>query len=146
MAKRGNPGGMGARKMMMRGLFAVVLAMAASPAGACALGDGSTEIVEAPVTVSFRPEGGKITSGAFFVLDVAVCDDGGAPGTLNAVDATMPAHGHGMNYEPVVSQTAPGRFKVEGLMFHMVGSWRFTFEAEAAGQTRKLMVDKAIGQ
>ena len=37
--------------------------------------------------------------------------------------ARMPDHGHGQNYAPKVSQQAPGRFRVEGVRFHMPGYW-----------------------
>jgi hypothetical protein len=35
------------------------------------------------------------------------------------VDATMPAHGHGMNTEPSVTREDDGSFLVEGMKFHM---------------------------
>jgi hypothetical protein len=39
------------------------------------------------------------------------------------VDATMPAHGHGMNIEPIISSTEDGTFLAEGLLWHMEGEW-----------------------
>jgi YtkA-like len=45
------------------------------------------------------------------------------------IDADMPAHKHGMNYKAKVSKNGNG-YLAEGLMFHMRGKWRVTFELE----------------
>lgn len=142
MAQRGGPGKLGTGKLITA--FATALLLSSGAALACELGDGGSEISGGGVTVSYRPVDGAIASGAFFELDVAVCTADGAPGTLTAVDATMPAHGHGMNYKPVVTETAPGRYRVEGLMFHMTGSWQFRFDAEADGKAVTLTVDRMV--
>ena len=41
-----------------------------------------------------------------------------------------------MNYAPAVKPPAPGRWRAEGLMFHMPGKWEFVFELRAGGQDR----------
>ena len=50
----------------------------------------------------------------------------------------MPAHKHGMNYAPSLKPLGPGRWRAEGLMFHMPGRWEFVFEIDAAGKTDRL--------
>ena len=40
-----------------------------------------------------------------------------------SVEATMPAHKHGMNVVPLVTEISRGLFKVEGMLFHMPGQW-----------------------
>jgi hypothetical protein len=40
----------------------------------------------------------------------------------------MPAHGHGMNYRPTATATAPGHYRFTGLMLHMPGRWRLTID------------------
>ena len=40
------------------------------------------------------------------------------------VDATMPAHGHGMEVTPTVDG-GPTTFNVEGMKLHMMGEWEF---------------------
>jgi hypothetical protein len=47
------------------------------------------------------------------------------------VDADMPAHRHGMNYRTTVTALGDGRFRAEGLMFHMAGRWRLLFDLPA---------------
>jgi cytochrome c peroxidase len=54
------------------------------------------------------------------------------------VDAQMPEHRHGMNYAPEVKALGPGRWRAEGLMFHMPGKWAFIFEVRAAGKTDRM--------
>ncbi len=39
------------------------------------------------------------------------------------VEATMPAHAHGMNTRAIVEPLADGRFVVRGMLFHMAGEW-----------------------
>lgn len=43
------------------------------------------------------------------------------------VDATMPAHGHGMETEPNVTKSESGMYTVDGMLFHMAGEWELTF-------------------
>ena len=52
------------------------------------------------------------------------------------IDAHMPAHGHGMNYRPTATRDAPGRFRFTGLMLHMPGTWRLTFDLSRASSAR----------
>jgi hypothetical protein len=91
-------------------------------AGRQALVAGATRLVFAP----HEPIG----VGRHFGLDVQVCGAAGpAAAPLVKVDADMPAHRHGMNYRASVTPGArPGRYVVEGLMLHMPGRWRFSFE------------------
>lgn len=82
--------------------------------------------------IAFAPIPAPLTSGRHFVLDIVVCPPPGAamPATL-AVDADMPAHRHGMNYRASVTPQDGGRFRADGLMFHMAGRWRFIFDLPA---------------
>ena len=52
-----------------------------------------------------------------------------------AVDADMPAHRHGMNYRASVTALGDGRFRADGLMFHMAGRWRILFDLPASDVT-----------
>jgi len=45
-------------------------------------------------------------------------------------DATMPAHGHGMNTEPQVTASGDGSFLVEGMLFHMQGYWQLIVDVD----------------
>jgi len=75
-----------------------------------------------------------IVVGEHFSLLVQVCP---ADVGLVRVDATMPEHRHGMNYRPELQALGGGRWRVEGLMFHMAGRWELVFDlATGAGITR----------
>lgn len=82
--------------------------------------------------IAFAPRPAPLPAGLHFALDIVVCPPPGAapPATL-AVDADMPAHRHGMNYRASVTAIGAGRFRADGLMFHMAGRWRFLFDLPA---------------
>ena len=82
--------------------------------------------------IAFAPRPAPLPLGQHFALDIVLCPAAGQlmPASL-VVDADMPAHRHGMNYRASVTALGGGRFRAEGLMFHMAGSWRFVFELPA---------------
>lgn len=84
-------------------------------------------------TLVFAPRGGPIKIGQPFSLDIAVCP---APRALT-LDADMPAHRHGMNYRATVQSLGDGRYRAEGLLWHMPGRWRLQFDVERAGTGRE---------
>jgi hypothetical protein len=88
---------------------------------------------------------GRIPMARHFALDVQLCDRNGAsPASLLKVDATMPEHRHGMNYRPVIMPLGGGRFRVEGMMFHMAGRWQLAFDVQAGKETLRLVHDVQI--
>jgi YtkA-like len=57
------------------------------------------------------------------------------------VDGGMPAHNHGLPTQPRVTQNlGEGRYKVEGLRFHMQGHWEMKIGIEAAGKTDTVII------
>ena len=51
------------------------------------------------------------------------------PTTLSLeVDAAMPHHRHGMNRLPRMITQGNGRFRAEGMLFHMEGRWELYFD------------------
>jgi hypothetical protein len=118
--------------------LAVLGGLVISPAYACAPNlPGSGRTLEAGrYSVKFRPVPAKIAVGRHFSLEIAVCANGGAPPPESIdVDAQMPEHRHGMNYKASVKPGAGGRYRADGLMFHMPGRWEIIFEVRAAGVT-----------
>ncbi|HEU5178757.1 MAG TPA: cytochrome-c peroxidase, partial [Burkholderiales bacterium] len=86
--------------------------------------------------LAFKPE--AISVSRHFALDIAVCAKSATKPEGVKVDAQMPEHRHGMNYAPAVKATGPGRWRAEGLMFHMPGKWEFVFEVRAAGKSDRM--------
>ena len=108
------------------------LLLAAGAAQACELPGGAALAIRSPThTVVYRA---APRVGEHFAVEFAVCP---APQDVQ-VDAWMPAHRHGMNYQPVVKPLGGGRYRAEGLMFHMPGEWEFVFVLRADGATQRL--------
>ena len=91
----------------------------------------------------FVPAKPKI--GEFFVVEFAICsrDAAATPETLR-VDATMPAHRHGMNFQPRIAATGPNLYRAEGMMFHMPGKWHLAFEQRAPSGPARVATDIEI--
>jgi hypothetical protein len=110
---------------------------------AAALAGWSTSVTACPlpaadlqqegVQAQWAVAGAKpIAVGRHFALDVMLCPP---DATLLRVDASMPEHRHGMNYRPTVQDLGGGRWRAEGLMFHMPGRWELKLDVQAAGRT-----------
>jgi cytochrome c peroxidase len=108
----------------------------AGAGSACEPGIEGTRLESPRFVLAFKPD--AISVAQHFALDIAVCAKSAARAEQIKVDAHMPEHRHGMNYAPAVKQTSPGRWRAEGLMFHMPGKWEFVFELRAGGKTDRL--------
>ena len=128
--------------MAWRRIAAALVACAPAIAGACTpdLPGGSVERLEsARFAVAFRTRPERVAVGRHFDVEFAICarDGRGMPEGIR-LDAQMPEHRHGMNYRPAIRAEAPGRYRAEGLMFHMPGRWEYLFELRSAGVTDRL--------
>lgn len=85
----------------------------------------------------FAAEPSPIPLGRPFVLQVETC----GLAALAKVDADMPEHRHGMNYRPSITATGEGRYRVEGMLFHMPGRWRLMFELGGTRLEHSLQVE-----
>jgi hypothetical protein len=70
-----------------------------------------------------------------FSLQVRLCP---ASAELRAVDATMPAHRHGMNYRPSLQALGDGRWRADGLLWHMRGGWELRWDVWLDGRLHTL--------
>lgn len=87
----------------------------------------------------------RIPMAKHFTLEVQLCDQHGiSAARLHTADATMPEHRHGMNYRPVITPLGGGRFRIEGMMFHMAGCWQLAFEVRAGKETSILTHDVQV--
>ena len=69
---------------------------------------------------------GEIPLAQPFSAQIDVCDGGAI--TEFELDAIMPAHQHGMNYVPDITDLGSGSFRADGLVFHMPGVWELQIE------------------
>lgn len=122
--------------MKMRMIGGLLLLLSADPALACLPGfEGAPQTREGDIAIAYRVTPDRVPVGQPFSLDIAICP---APQSLR-VDAQMPAHRHGMNYRPSIAAAGPGRYRAEGLLFHMPGDWEFVFDiTTTAGQHRRI--------
>ena len=96
-------------------------------------------------SVMYRTLPEKIPVTQHFSLELAVCANAGVPPPEAVqVDAWMPEHRHGMNYKASVKPAAGGRYRADGLLFHMPGRWELIFELRAAGRTDRLTQSEVI--
>lgn len=125
------------------GIAAVALpAQLVGAAMACSPPDGFHPLSSPDAQIAYRWEPERLEVGRFFAVEVIVCRTAGAREPEGVViDALMPAHGHGMNYRPTTERLAPDRFRAGGLMLHMPGRWRFTFDILHGGDRTRLSRD-----
>lgn len=84
------------------------------------------------IEVAAKLPGQPIKIGEQFQIDILVCGKVFDTSEIE-IDATMPAHKHGMNYLPDIAKLDTHRYRASGLFFHMPGQWRFTLDLK--GQT-----------
>lgn len=90
---------------------------------------------EGPVQARWTTEPAQVEVGEPFVMRVELCP---ASAKLLRVDATMPEHRHGMNYQPSVKSLGNGLWQVEGMVWHMAGRWELRLDTELKGAPHKL--------
>ena len=88
-----------------------------------------------PVQAVWQALPETIAVGQPFALLVTLCP---AHAQLLRVDATMPEHRHGMNYRASVEALGEGRWRVEGLLWHMRGRWDLTLDVREQGVEYRL--------
>jgi hypothetical protein len=103
-------------------------------------GDGVQHIEGARHVVAWRTPA-PLPLAQFFALDFAACARDGSHIAPPRVGATMPEHGHGMNYRPGVEALGDGRFRASGLLLHMPGRWQLSFTIGGETLSAALIVD-----
>lgn len=113
-----------------------LLLMTALPAIACPL--PAPAVQQGATQAAWKVENAPIAVGKHFALEVQVCP---ADAVLTRVDASMPEHKHGMNYRPSIQRVGDrkeGRWRAEGMMFHMPGRWELRLDVQVGGRTERL--------
>jgi hypothetical protein len=125
--------------------LAAALSIASAAAENCTAPAGfvpAGRIESRDTVLIYRTVPPRIEIGKHFAVDAVVCSKA-APSALR-VDAQMPAHRHGMNYRARVAPQGDGRYRAEGLLFHMPGKWQFVFDLERPGRTERLTADVLV--
>ncbi len=79
--------------------------------------------------------------GTPFDLTFKLCSADNLPVDRLSIDATMPAHKHGMNYRPQMRKIEDGHYEATGFLFHMPGVWQVTLSIFSKGKPNHLTVD-----
>ena len=91
--------------------------------------------------LAYRTQPGNIEIGEQFTVEPALCQkDGAAAPDSVRIDAHMPEHRHGMNDRTNVTG-GNGKYRAEGLMFHMPGRWQFEFEVDSGKTSERVLHD-----
>ena len=130
------------RQRLASGLLWVAVSAAPATFAACppAAADG-TVLQAGPVQLAWRADPLMIKTGQPFALQLQLCP---AQAVLARVDATMPEHRHGMNYKPSLHQLGEGRWRVDGLLWHMAGRWELRFDVQQDGGANTLRQDVVL--
>ena len=87
----------------------------------------------------------KITVGEPFDVIVRLC---GPPQTGKfdrwTIEATMPAHRHGMNYRPIIKHKGSAEIEATGLVFHMPGHWQISLTAYSGDAPMRWALDAHV--
>ena len=99
---------------------------------------------DAPWTIQIRlgPDGAPLNTP--FDADIIICTPSEQYPARVAVDATMPAHKHGMNYKPAMAKIDSGQYEVRNLLFHMPGVWRFEITAYENDKPHRCTHDMSV--
>lgn len=127
--------------LLLASLFVIHPAPASADTGCKVKGSGAGLHLKGEqhqVLVVPNPAAAKI--GEQFSLTISPCT-AKANVILSKINATMPMHGHGMNYRPTITPDGKGNFRVDGMLFHMPGTWRLILETRADGRREKLTSD-----
>ena len=117
-------------------LFAPLALLASTAFAACpAPPAGASVMTDGPVQAAWQAEAGAIAVGRPFVIIVLLCP---ADAQLLRVDASMPEHRHGMNYRTSLKPLGDGRWRVEGLLWHMSGRWELRLDLQSQGLEHRL--------
>lgn len=107
----------------------------AEPMPCIAAQPGDQRLASGAVQAWWRTEPKSLRVGQPFSVLVSLCP---AQAQLLRVDAHMPEHRHGMNYRPTLQPLGAGRWRAQGLLWHMPGRWELVLETSLAEQPQRL--------
>lgn len=137
-------------KLLYSFLFSFFAFLVIFPLHASAMCNGMNDglslesISASPYSVTMSTGDREITTSQQLTIDVMICSNDNVAIERLKIDATMPAHGHGMNYVPEIKDKGENRYTASGLLLHMPGMWRFEVSFNADGSTHRFIRDIEI--
>ena len=81
-----------------------------------------------------------------WLLDIRDADGQPVEDAEIEVSGGMPEHDHGLPTAPrVTAELSAGRYLLEGLRFHMTGTWELVIDFEANGYTDRVTITLTLG-
>lgn len=120
---------------MIRSLSVALLLLMDGPVIACGLAEANRVALADKLTLEYHVEPEPIEIAEHFTLLLDVCVGSDSVGVDNLwLDALMPAHGHGMSYQPAIRARADSGYEASGMLFHMPGDWQLIVKFEYEGR------------
>lgn len=97
--------------------------------------------------ITLRPEADRIPIGPLHAWIIEVTTPDGRPAAVRQLvfDGAMPQHGHGFETAPQVTDAlGEGRFRVDGVRFHMAGAWKLRIDVAEAGAADVAYLDLEV--
>ena len=124
------------------GLAALALLGSATAHAACPPPPAPARAIEGNgVQAAWWPEPAILAVAQPFALLVQLCP---VDAVLLRVDAQMPEHRHGMNYRPSVQPLGQGRWRAEGLLWHMGGRWELRLDVQPQGGAPQRLLQSVL--
>ncbi|MEO1161077.1 MAG: FixH family protein [Pseudomonadota bacterium] len=122
----------------------LLMAVSTGAASACSIPDGWTVMQNAreqPGQIALKLPSVPVGVGQRFSIDILVCAGGQAAAGEIRLDATMPAHKHGMNYRPEVKPVEGNTYRGSGMFFHMPGKWQISVDLVTGSESRRFVLE-----
>ena len=111
-------------------------------APACGLAGAESRTIDDELVVYYRLRPARPEVSQQFGIEMRFCR-GGEKTRIDGfrIDASMPAHNHGMNYRPAVDEGNDGLLRISGMLFHMPGLWRIDVDFVHAERRQRLSLE-----
>ena len=154
MEKCGDPCQLGVEKEVIRAIFLGIgfcsfTSLNPAMAAKCPsdVPVGMTLVPSSVVWLAYKVVNGPVRVGKPFDLEIMACLKKSGNSALRLrVDATMPAHGHGMNYKPTEKKVGPGHSRFKGFVFHMPGRWQFSIDTFGTEKPHRATVSTTVSK
>lgn len=127
---------------MIRQLLVAGLCFHAGNSLGCGLDGDEVLGLDGDTSLHYRFEPEPLRVAEHFSMQFRLCRAGQVlvPDAFK-FDASMPSHGHGMNYRARIKIDAAGQVEATGMLFHMPGPWQIRIDLSYDGLERQAIID-----
>jgi len=97
---------------------------------------------DAKAAIRIPPD--TVLLGQPFDVEFLTCNDSSISIENITVEATMPAHNHGMNYSPKITAAGDHKYRAAGMLFHMPGQWHISLETRDSNKTDRFGLEISV--